>query len=348
MPAIDPMPAIELTTRDGKRLTFAAETGETLLAAAKKADIFLPSACREGVCGACRVTLEAGEVVFGPAADTPLTAAQRAEGWILPCVACAQGDLELKAPYDYGAIGFMPISERKATIVELSPAGTGAVRLLLRLENDLALGQAAKFHPGQFMELTVPGTRVSRAYSLANTPNPEGFLEFLIRLQPNGVFSGYLTRSAKAGDVIAVRGPQGGFRIDASSPAPRWFVAGGTGLAPILSMLRKMAEAGERRAPRLFFGVNKEEELFAQEAIESLQQALPQLVITICVWRPESDWRGFSGTPADALAKALAAGAETPDLYVCGPPGLATAVEAAARAAGVALERIFTEPFTPA
>jgi ferredoxin-NADP reductase len=116
----------------------------------------------------------------------------------------------------------------------------------------------------------------------------------------------------------------------------------------MLSMLRQMAEFGDAHEARLFFGVNTESELFALDAIEALQRHLPRLAATICVWKAAPDWRGFSGTPAAALAEALRGASERPDIYVCGPPALIEATEAVGVAAGVAHERIFIEQFSPA
>jgi ferredoxin-NADP reductase/ferredoxin len=342
------MHKINLITRDSIAIAFDADPSETLLDAAARENIFLPAVCREGGCGACRVTLKSGEVELEPYSKTALTDGDRAAGDILLCRSHARGDLDLRAPFDQGSISIMPIPERTARIADLSPAGSSAMRLVLRLDDDPALGCAAEFLPGQFMELTIPGSWITRAYSLANTPNWDGSLEFLIRLQPNGAFSDYLANVAKIGDALALRGPQGSFTVDEASPAARWFVAGGTGVAPMLSMLRHMAEFGDNRDCRLFFGVNRQEELFAIDAIEELAKVLPQLQTTICVWKPGPDWRGFSGTPVDALAKALTSSAARPDIYLCGPPALIEAAEAIALAAGVEHDRVFSEQFSPA
>jgi len=337
---------INLVTRDGVSLAFDAEQTETLLEAAAKAAIFLPAVCREGGCGACRVTRTAGVVALGPYNKTALTDAERDAGDILLCRARACSDLELVAPFDRAAVGFTTIPERSARIVEIS-AGRGATRLVLQLEDDPALGRAAEFLPGQFMELSIPNTPIKRAYSLANTPNWDGALEFLIRSQPGGAFSAFLAEQAKIGDLLGVRGPQGSFTINEASRASRWFVAGGTGLAPILSMLRHMVEFGDASECRLFFGVNREEELFALAAIEELTKALPALQTTICVWTPQPGWPGFAGTPVEALTQALAACPARPDIYICGPPALIDAARAAALAGGVARERILSEQFSP-
>ncbi len=337
---------VALLTRDGGAIAFDADPSETLLDAAERAQIYLPSSCREGGCGACRTTRKSGDVRLDAYSSAALSDAERDAGDILLCRAHAQSDLDLAAPYDMAAIGFAPIPERRATIAEIAPAGACALRLALQFEDDPETGRAAQFIAGQFMELSPPGADIKRTYSLANTPNWDGRLEFLIRLQPDGAFSTYLKDCAKPGDALLLHGPQGQFTLDETSPAPRWFVAGGTGLAPVLSMLRQMAELADARPCRLFFGVNREEEIFAQDAIEELRAALPQFSATLCVWKPGAEWRGFTGTPAQALAQALSEAQERPDVYVCGPPALIAATEAVCEAAGI--ERVYSERFTPA
>lgn len=339
---------VNLVTRDGASIEFEADSTDTLLDAAAKANIFLPAVCREGGCGTCRVTRKAGIVSFGPHSKSALTDADRAAGDILLCRSKAFSDLDLSAPFDRAAVGFSPVPERGARVTGIAPAGAGAIRLVLQYEDDPAHGRAAEFVPGQFMELTLPGTSITRAYSLANTPNWDGTLEFLIRLHPQGAFSSYLKDSAKIGDLLLVKGPQGSFTADEASQSPRWFVAGGTGVAPMLSMLRQMREVGDVRDCRLYFGVNKEEELFALDVLEELSATLTRLNATICVWKPETNWSGFVGTPAEALTVALADGATRPDIYVCGPPALIEATEAIALAGGVSHSRIFSEQFSPA
>jgi ferredoxin-NADP reductase/ferredoxin len=339
---------VNLVTRDGASIEFEADSNDTLLDAAAKANIFPPAVCREGGCGTCRVTRKAGIVSLGSYSKSALTDADRAAGDILLCRSNAYSDLELSAPFDKAAVGFAPVPERGARVIEIAPVGAGAIRLVLQYEDDPQHGRAAEFIPGQFMELALPGTSITRAYSLANTPNWDGTLEFLIRLHPQGVFSGYLRDSAKIGDLLLVKGPQGSFTADEASPSPRWFVAGGTGVAPMLSMLRQMVEFGVTQEARLFFGVNTEDELFATDAVEELSRSLPRLNVTFCVWQPGPNWAGFAGTPAEALADALADGGTRPDIYVCGPPALIEATEAIALAGGVSHDRIFNEQFSPA
>ncbi|HDR9055471.1 TPA: 2Fe-2S iron-sulfur cluster binding domain-containing protein [Burkholderia vietnamiensis] len=335
---------IEITTRDGEPFGFDCEPGQDVLAAAAQADITLPSQCRRGSCGACQATVVDGPYEMqGHSADA-LAAGQ--SGAVLLCRTTPLGDLRVAAPYDRSKVLLQPVPVRTARLVTLDTIARDTMRVELQIEPDDVFGAAAEFEAGQFAELEVPGSGLRRPYSLANASNWDGRLEFLIRLRPGGWFSTYLRERARLGDALTVRVPMGGFGLFADSLRPRWFVAGGTGLAPILSMLRRMAEYQELADARLFFGVNEESELFLLDELERLQADLPQLRVGLCVWRPGPQWAGLHGTPVDALRAALAQPDVSPDLYVCGPPPLVEGAREAAAAAGLPAAQFASERFT--
>ncbi|VWM19642.1 FAD-binding oxidoreductase [Burkholderia lata] len=335
---------IEITTRDGERFGFGCDAEQDLLSAAADADITLPSQCRRGSCGACQATVVDGAYEMQPDSAGVLPAGQR--GAVLLCRTRPHGDLQVAAPYDRTKVLLHPVPVRTARIAALETIAADTIRVELQVEPDDAFGSAAEFEPGQFAELEVPGSGLRRPYSLANTSNWDGRLEFLIRLRPGGWFSTYLRERARPGDPLTVRVPMGGFGLFADSLRPRWFVAGGTGLAPILSMLRRMAEFQEMVDARLFFGVNQESELFMLDELARLQADLPQLRVDLCVWRPGGEWGGLSGTPVDALRMALAQNETLPDIYVCGPPPLVQAARDVAMTAGVPDAQFASERFT--
>ncbi|NHV24815.1 FAD-binding oxidoreductase [Burkholderia sp. D-99] len=335
---------IEITTRDGERFGFGCDAGQDLLSAAADADITLPSQCRRGSCGACQATVVDGAYEMLPDSAGVLPAGQR--GAVLLCRTTPRGDLRVAAPYDRTKVLLHPVPVRTARIAALETVAADTMRVELQIEPDDTFGSAAEFEPGQFAELEVPGSGVRRPYSLANTSNWDGRLEFLIRLRPGGWFSTYLRERARPGDSLTVRVPMGGFGLFADSLRPRWFVAGGTGLAPILSMLRRMAEFQEMADARLFFGVNQESELFMLDELARLQVDLPQLRVDLCVWRPGGEWSGLRGTPVDTLRLALAQHDGLPDIYVCGPPPLVQGVREVAMTAGVPDAQFASERFT--
>lgn len=338
--------AIEIMTQDGRTLRFDCSEEQTLLDAAAGAQLRLPSQCRAGNCGACQAHVTRGVYLLGEHNPAVLPAG---EGGVLLCRTRPRGDLSVALPCDAARIGQGEVARRDAEIAALEPLAETTVRLLLRLKPDAdGNGAVAEFEPGQFAELEVPGEGLKRAYSLANTGNWAGELEFLIRLQPGGRFSEWLRTRAAPGDPLVVHGPQGGFGLREHGLRPRWFVAGGTGLAPMLSMLRRMAEFQEPHEARLFFGVNRREELFGLQQLEALRAELPRLKLTLCVWQADAAWSGFQGSPVDALARDLEGLASFPDLYLCGPPGLIDAAQALALARGVPQEQVISERFVAA
>jgi ferredoxin-NADP reductase/ferredoxin len=341
---------ITLTTCDGETFAFVCEDSESLVDGASRANILLPSMCRQGSCGVCGVTCVSGDYKMDDYNHVVVTDEEAAQGAILACRTYPRGDLQLEAPYKSSDVNTRGFEERTARIVEMETVANNVVRLALRLEPDGASGEAVDFEPGQFMQLAIPGSETWRAYSPANTANWEGRLEFFIRLRPGGMFSEYLMSQARAGAILRTRGPQGVFYLHRNGPRARWFVTGGSGLAPVLSMLRRMAENQELQEARLFFGVNQEDELFALDELERLKKQLRSLKVEVRVWRASESWRGLTGTPLDGLAgalKELAAkpNGSTPDLYLCGPAPLIESAQTLAHSAGVPAEQIFAERF---
>lgn len=336
---------IQLTTRDDQQLSFDCAPDQSLIDAAAAVHITLPSQCCNGGCGACHASVTAGDYQFGE--HNPAALPANSVNGILMCRTTPRSDLSIALPYDHAKILFHTVPRRSAEIIAIETIAENTVRLELRLDADADGGSAAEFEPGQFMELEIPDSQERRAYSLANTGNWDGRLEFLIRLYPNGLFSTFLREHATPGMKLMTRGALGAFGIEQGSLRPRWLVAGGTGLAPMLSMLRRMAEFQEIQEARLFFGVNRESELFALDELERLKAELPQLKVDLCVWKPQGEWKGFTGTPAEALCQALTDIPTQPDIYLCGPPPLIDAVERTAAALGVPAEQVFSERFLP-
>ena len=335
------MPDVTLVTRDDVRLQFSCSQEENLLNAAAKAGLFLLGMCREGACGLCKAHVADGAYEMGSHSSEVLS--YTGPNGVLLCRCKPRGDRVVNLPYPQAVIRRFDIPTREATIEALAPAGAGAVSVALAFKPHPELGQAADFVPGQYMELTIPGTDIRRAYSMANLPNWEGRLEFLIRLQPGGAFSTYLSERAKTGDTLIARGPQGDFVLDETSPRPRCLIGGGCGFAPLLSMLRHLSDFQDTQPTHLILGANREDELLMTAEIDALRESLPHLGVTLSLWHPEAAWTGFTGTAADAFAVYLDACTEAPDVYVCGPPKLLEAVMTVALHRDIAPARIITE-----
>ena len=339
-----------LNTKDGETLSFECSEDESLVEGAAKSGITIPAICKEGNCGTCHGTDATGAYELKSHSNKALPEDAASRGEVLMCRTYPRGDLSVALATDASYLTAEPAPERACKITTNDAIGGGVHRLVLEIIAGENGDIGPSFEPGQYMELEIPDTDTSRAYSLANAPNWEGRLEFLIRLQPNGFFSTWLQNEAASGQVINTKGPEGTFVLQSNQLSPRRFVAGGTGIAPMFSMLRQMAEFAEPHDSCLYFGVNTEKELFSLDEINELKTALPQLRVEVCVWKPEENWDGFIGSPADAFSRDLEqdlAKGVTPIVYLCGPPGLVDATEAVALKHGLSQDNVSCERFLP-
>ena len=337
--------SITLSTTDGQQIQFNCDSEQSVQDAAEEAGFFPPAICKMGSCGSCLGTCDSGEYELKSHSEGLLPTNAKETGDTLLCSTYPKSDLMINVPYAADKIDNQQPVVREASIVKIEKLAERTVSLVLQLVATEEQGLTFEFESGQFVELEVPELDLKRAYSLANTTNWEGRLEFLIRLQENGQFSNFLQNQAKEGDTLKIHGPSGTFVIQEQSLNSRCFIAGGTGLAPFLSILRRMEEWGEDHSTQLFLGVNNEEEIFYYEKLKSLQKALPKLNVTLCVWKPSSSLGDFSGTPADALAEYLKQTDDSPDVYLCGPPILVEAATEVALKNGISAENIYCERF---
>lgn len=332
-----------LTTLDGATYRVSCGEGETVLDAAAADGVVLPSLCGQGTCGACEATVSSGDVHMGPH-DGHLLGQRASRGAVLLCCSMLSGDAHIELPYAQSRVLESHPQPRSGTIQELQVVAHGTFRVVIELSADAAGSTAAEFEPGQFVQLQIPGRDELRAYSMANSGNWDGLLEFFVRFHEGGLFSDYLACRAKVGDALTVHGPQGGFHLVENGIRPRWFVSGGTGVAPLLAMLSRMAEWADPQPARVFHGVNQVDEVFA---VDELNAAGGQLVggfeLTMCVREESADY--YCGTPVTALKEALETAAELPDIYVCGPPAMVAAIEDVATGSGVPSDQVFVEHF---
>jgi benzoate/toluate 1,2-dioxygenase reductase subunit len=198
------------------------------------------------------------------------------------------------------------------------------------------------FLPGQYVNLGVPGTDQTRAYSFSSHPQADE-ASFLIRNIPGGLMSGYLVR-AKAGDRVALTGPMGAFYLRPTT-RPQVFLTGGTGLAPFLSMLELIATQGTDQPIRLVYAVTKLADLVEMDRLHSLAALIPSLTVTTIVADPAAD-HPLKGYATNHLTAAdLWDGAA--DVYLCGPPPMVEAVRDHMKALGVTPASFLFEKFNP-
>lgn len=337
---------IKVVTEDGETVLFDCGPDEDVITAGLRQDVILMSSCREGGCATCKSLCADGEYELHNCSVQALPPEEEEEGLVLLCRTFPRSDLVLEVPYTSDRIAHgSPRRTYRAEVVGLVPVAANAVQFTLRRQADEEAGTGTDFDPGQYLELQIPGTDHWRSFSPANLPNADGVLEFLIRLLPDGMFSNYLRNEARPGQVVNVRGPQGTFHIRENGLRPRYFVAGGTGLAPVVSMVRQMADRGDPHEARLYFGVNREEEVFYERELNALSEGMANLTVRVCVWHAGPNWGGVAGNAVEVLRADLEASGAKPDLYLCGPPGMIDATYKTCLALGIPKEYIFTEKF---
>ena len=349
---------VTLVTSDGEESTVHCDSGTTVLEAAEEAGFILKASCESGGCGACSAVLKGGRVEMGEH-DPDVVEVPEDQGGILLCRSFPREDCRIELPYDRSKV-VASLRFHDAEITALHRVGDGVMHLTLALRPGEDGSSSADFESGQFVRILVPCTgqtavpgvgekEVRRSYSPANVANWDGSLEFYIRLLPGGAMSEYLATRAQVGDMLTVSAADGEFMLAENGLRPRWFLAGGTGLSPLLSMLRKMGEWGDPQPARLFFGVTRHGEVFAQDEIDALRDVLPDFEAHTVVWNADDAWTGPVGNPVDLAAAEIAMlagdGGEMPDVYLCGPPPMMDAAFAALTAAGVPLDQIHAERF---
>lgn len=330
---------------DGEAFEVPAMPGETLLGAAERAGGPPLADCREGACQSCRGRLTRGAVAYAARHDRLLSRVSLAPDEVLCCIAEPGADA-VEIAFDYPRAAVRPVRKMVLEVLEIVPAAGRVVVLRGAIRGRFKLA----FTPGQYLEVTVPGTGSRRSYSLANAASTPGEVELHIRLVPGGAMGDWLAHRAQAGDLVDVRGPLGAFHLR-RRPAHRIFVTGGTGLAPIASMLRELVAQSDTAGPvRLFHGVTTREDLYGIDDLRTLLARFPDHTLHLAMQDADAAWPETQGRVTDLPLDAALRSAppDSTDVYVCGPPGMIQAVQALAAATGLRADQVHCEAFIAA
>lgn len=327
---------IALNFEDGITRFVDCRKGEKVLDAAYRNKINLPMDCSDGVCGTCKCRAETGSYDMGDDyIEDALTEDEAEEGLVLTCQMIPSSDCVISVPTTSQACKTGQQSFA-TTVTRIAPHHDAAVVL------ELDTAEAPAFLPGQYVNISVPGSGTHRSYSFSSAPG-ESQLGFLIKKIPDGVMSSWLAR-AKPGDQLTLTGPMGSFYLR-DGDGPLLFLAGGTGLAPFLSMLEVLARAGSTRQIHLIYGVTRDLDLVLVDELAAYADRLPGFTHATVVADAASDHprKGWvtQHMPADMLA---AGGVE---VYLCGPPPMVDAVRHYLDETGVKPASFHYEKFTP-
>lgn len=323
------MPAIRLNSA----AAIHAEPGSTLLDATAAAGMQIPYSCKTGRCGTCRCRVVSGSTK-ALAPESGLTATELANGWILSCVRSAQTDLVIEAE----TLGSIRLPEPKTLPCKIS--------LLDRLAPDvlrvgLRLPPTSTFDylPGQSIEL-IGRDGLRRSFSLATAAATGAALELHIRAIDGGAMSRYLFDTAKVGDLLRLRGPLGTFFLRDIAGRDLYFLATGTGIAPVKAMLEALSSADSQpRSITLLWGGRQHADLYLDMAsIGGSHTCIPVLS------QADDDWDGARGHVQDVLL------VRHPDLsnasvYACGSDAMIHSARSSLLQAGLAERHFHSDAF---
>jgi NAD(P)H-flavin reductase/ferredoxin len=318
---------------DGESIT--VEPGETLLKAALRQGLEFPHHCRIGACAVCKCRLLEGQVKALTDSSYVLSDAEIGRGYILACQCLPQTDVRIEVDRAAG---------RRVT-----GRVTGQVKLTHDItELRVQLNEPLPYKAGQFADIGIASLPdVKRSYSFATPSRSDGQVSFFVRKVPGGAFSSLIDGTDVIGQTVTVDGPKGGFWLRPAD-APLLFVAGGSGLAPILAILEEAADAGVKRPASLLFGARKQKDLYALDTIAGIAarwRGAFRFVPVLSDDAGDGSWAGDRGMVVALVPRALAHGAHA---YLCGPPLMIDSAVNLLSRQGVPRDCIHADRFTTA
>ena len=328
--------SIALNFEDGVTRFIDCKIGEKVLDAAYRQRINLPMDCSDGVCGTCKCRCETGDYELGDDyIEDALSEDEVEQRQVLTCQMVPQSDCVIAVPVPSSTCK-TGTAQFAASVASITTHADAA------LEVSFDLDQVPVFLPGQYVNIGVPGSNQTRSYSFSSKPG-ERRASFLIKQVPGGLMSGWLER-AQVGDTVAMTGPLGSFYLRAVN-RPLLLLAGGTGLAPFLSMLEVLAELNETRQITLIYGVTRDQDLVMVQALQTFSTRLANFSLVTCVADPQTGHAQQGYVTQHMTPHMLNDG--NVDVYLCGPPPMVDAVRKHFTAAGVTPASFHYEKFTP-
>ena len=318
------------------------EGGQSLLTSLKSEKVFIPSACGgRGSCGLCKckVTDGAGDTL--PTELPWLDDEERKNGTRLACQVKVKNNIDIEI--DPELLYVREFDSRVASIVDLTHD-------IKQVTLDLIEPAHIEFKSGQFVQIETPeydltDEPVYRAYSLSSVPSNHKQVEMEIRLVPNGICTTYVHKHLKVGDKMTLNGPYGDFHLS-ETDKEIICIAGGSGMAPIKSILLDMELRGIDRKATYFFGARSKSDLFLIEEMERLEQALPNFTFVPALSAPDDgdNWQGDLGLITEVVARHKPETSQM-EAYLCGSPLMIDACIKTLTDGGMPEEAIFYDKF---
>lgn len=319
---------------------FEVRDGESVLDAALRNRITLPYGCRDGACGSCAGTIVSGDVAYldglPPALDSP----GKQTGKALFCQAHPQSDLVVSVR-EIDAADNLPVRRLPCRVAKLEQLTHDVMLVLLKLPPV----ERMQFYAGQYIDiLTKDGQR--RAFSIANAPHDDEFVELHIRKVPGGKFTDRVFHELQPRAMLRIEGPLGSFYLREDSDRPVILMGGGTGYAPLKGILEHAFEIGFAHPMHLFWGVRGMRDLYLQDRIREWESSFPNFTYTPVLSEPDAGevWRGETGLVGDAVIRKYR-DLSRHDIYMSGPPAMIESARLSFLAHGMSDDRAFSDAF---
>lgn len=328
------MPTHRVTVMPGGQV-FDVRHGERILAAARRAGIWLPFECGWGSCGTCKATLVDGEVDLLFADCPSVTDRDARRRRTVTCQTTPTSDIVIKPTWVESSPRLeRPTADYQARLMQVETLGPQLCKFTFDLDRN------AIYREGQYAILEM-GDGVRRCYSmsgLAGSPT----VEFIAKRYDHGL-GGHRLFAFPVGRVIPIELPYGDMWIR-DDDRPVFLIAGGTGISAILALARKLASTGDRRRVRALYGAASVSELVCWNELLSLIDRLPDGHVHGAVMNSAAGWEGAVG-PVTNLLKADQHELADADLYLAGPPAMVDAVLALVRSFAARPHRIHYDRF---
>jgi Na+-transporting NADH:ubiquinone oxidoreductase subunit F len=335
-------PLITVAINNGFK-NISIKQGTSLLVGLARNGIFIPSACGGNArCGYCKVKIISdGNAPI--AAENPLLSPEEKKACMrLACQLKVQNDLEIEIPHHLFSVKRFSGKIAKKDLLTYD---------ILHLVIELVNPKIIEFKAGQYVQLrSMPydgKEAVLRDFSIASPPSRQTSIELMIRRIPNGVFTPWAFDHCEVGDNISFTGPFGDFALSANSDTPMLFIAGGSGMAPVWSILQDMKEKKTGRTACYFFGALTQQDLFLTEQLYGLQKELTdfKFIPALSNEPPQSTWQGERGLITDVVAR-HAPHCQNQQAYLCGSPGMINACIKVLKNSGMPEKNIFYDKFS--
>lgn len=331
---------VALAFEDGITRFISVDENEPITDAAYQARINIPFDCRDGACGTCKAFCESGEYEEGDYIDDAMTEEEAEDGYVLCCQTYPLDDMVVNIPITSAAAKTSAATLR-GNITELERLSESTVKFAVQIEDRDSLSHL----PGQYMNIAPPNADFHRSYSFSSGPSDD-IVTFLVKYTPGGRMTHYLTEEAAVGDNLNLTGPMGSFFLR-DPLGPILLLAGGTGLAPVLSILEKLAETPDLDVPvRLVYGATFNHDIVEVDKINSFKESLPDFDWFTVVSHPdeEHERKGYVTDHLD-IKEHLHEG--DADVYLCGPPPMVEAVRTYFNDLDTPPLSFYYEKFTP-